>query len=75
MQTYANRGGDSGIRGFTLTPNSITVVFSDGSEYLYDNVRPGQSAVQQMRALAHAGQGLNEYINRYVRGNYAARLR
>jgi len=75
MPTYANRGGDSGVVSYETTPDSITVVFRDGSEYLYDSGAPGSADVEQMKSLAEAGEGLNEYINRHVRKNYARKLR
>ena len=75
MPHYANRGGDSGIASYETTADSITVTFQDNSIYLYNYSRPGQLHVEQMKSLATAGEGLNEYINRFVRKNYAAKLR
>lgn len=75
MEKYANRGGDSGVVGFEITHDSITVQFSDGSLYLYNAIRPGQPAVTHMQALARGGQGLNSYISRTVRKNFYQKLR
>ncbi|WP_246194413.1 hypothetical protein [Pseudoxanthomonas jiangsuensis] len=35
---------------------------------------PGAEHVLEMQRLADAGDGLNSYINRYVRDDYARRL-
>ena len=75
MPRYANRGGDSGIVSYEISDASITVVFSDGTAYLYTYASTGQSDVEQMKALAQAGEGLNEFINRHVRKRYAQKLR
>lgn len=74
MTIYQNRGHDSGITHFEESDSSITVHFSDGSAYLYNAVSPGAQMVAEMKRRAHLGEGLNSYINRYVRSNYAAKL-
>lgn len=75
MQSYANLGGDSGVIGFEIGQGSITVYFRDNSAYLYTDGSAGGSNISQMQSLARAGQGLNSYINKYVRKNYASKLR
>lgn len=75
MEKYQNRGGDSGVVGFELADDSITVQFSDNSLYLYNSIRPGQVTVDHMKRLARAGQGLNSYISRTVRKNFYQKLR
>ena len=75
MERYANRGGDSGITGYELGQGQITVQFSDGSQYLYNSQHPGPAVVAEMQRLAVAGVGLNSYISRIVRKNYAQKLR
>lgn len=75
MQLYANLGGDSGIVNYTTTADSITVGLSDGAAYRYTYARTGASDIEQLKTLARAGQGLNEYINRYVKKRYAKKLR
>lgn len=74
MKRYANRGGDSGVVEYQITDTSITVKFRNGSVYLYDDSAPGQSHVEEMKRRAELGEGLNTYISRHVRKNYAARL-
>ncbi|AVS79183.1 hypothetical protein C8234_14650 [Paracidovorax avenae] len=75
MNSYLNRGGDSGITGYETSPGQIIVQFSDGSAYLYNSQKPGAAHVAEMQRLAAAGEGLNSYISRIVRKNYAAKLR
>lgn len=75
MENYANRGGNSGVVAFSMTQDSITVKFSDGWCYLYNNVRPGMHMVKYMQSLALSGQGLNSYINSIVKTNFANKYR
>ena len=74
MSIYANSGGNSGVISYETGPDSITVTFHDGATYLYNYAVTGQNNVEQMKALAKAGQGLNAFINITVRKNYAAKL-
>lgn len=71
MERYANRSGDSGVAGYELGQGQITVQFGDGSQYLYNSQSPGAAAVAEMQRLAVAGAGLNSYISRTVRKNFA----
>ncbi|BBV63709.1 TPA: hypothetical protein N2N50_000142 [Kluyvera ascorbata] len=75
MNVYQNRGHDSGITQFETGTNSIAVYFSDDSAYLYNATAPGVQMVAEMTRLAQSGEGLNSYINRYVRANYAQKIR
>jgi hypothetical protein len=74
MEIYKNLGGDSSVVGYVLGNEDITVKFSDGSMYLYDNVNTGRMNVEEMKKLAREGQGLHGFIKRYIRNNYAAKL-
>jgi hypothetical protein len=74
MNRYRDRHGDSGVVAYCIGPGSITVRFRDGCAYLYDDSNPGPVHVAQMQRLATRGEGLNTYINRFVRDRYAARL-
>lgn len=75
MERYKNLGGDSGVVGFEIGEDSITVKFSDGWLYLYDSQRPGKAHVEQMKALAVAGRGLNSYISKTIKKNFARKWR
>lgn len=75
MERYANRGGDSGVTGYEIAQGQITVQFRDGAQYLYNNQIPGSAVVAEMQRLAITGEGLNSYISRVVRKNFARKLR
>jgi len=49
----------------------IIVTFKDGSNYQYDYLHTGRTQVDEMINRAQAGYGLNRYINKVVKGNYA----
>lgn len=74
MERYRNLGGKSGVVQYAIGDGSITVVFEKGGPYLYDASAPGSEHVAQMQQLAREGAGLNTYISKYVRKNYAAKL-
>jgi len=50
-----------------ISDSKISVKFSDGSVYHYSYVSAGQSNVEQMKKLAHQGEGLNSFINTHVK--------
>ncbi len=75
MPAYPDLDGRSGVRWYDVTADQIIVTFADGHAYRYDHARPGPAAVDRMKLLAAAGRGLNGYISRAVRSNYAAKLR
>lgn len=75
MERYQNLGRNSNVNRYEIGPGSIVVEFGDGSQYLYDGTRPGPASVTEMQHLARAGQGLNSYIGRVVKKNYARKLR
>lgn len=70
MERYANLSGKSGVAGFEITADSITVVFRDGSRYLYTVASAGRPNISTMHTLAQAGSGLNSFINKYVKMLY-----
>ncbi|MFK2877176.1 hypothetical protein [Rhodanobacter hydrolyticus] len=75
MERYRNLGGDSNVAAYELGNGSITVQFNDGSVYLYTNQSAGPANITELQRLAQVGQGLNSFINRYVRKGYAQKLR
>lgn len=75
MERYKNLGRDSNVATYELGAGSITVQFNDGSIYLYTNQSAGPANLAELQRLAQIGQGLNGYINRYVRKGYAQKLR
>ncbi|EJB8506616.1 hypothetical protein [Vibrio parahaemolyticus] len=71
MQVYQDIDNDSGVRGYEIGADYITVWF-DGTarSYTYSHASAGRTHVETMKNLAVAGEGLNAYINRNVRSNY-----
>ncbi len=74
MERYKNNNGNSGVTGYEISDNSISVQFSDGSIYLYDNTKPGKSSVDHMKALAQKGSGLNSYISTTIKKGYSKKI-
>jgi hypothetical protein len=75
MIHYANYDGKSGVVAYQIDQGSITVEFDDGSIYLYNTHSTGPNNIAEMQRLAMAGQGLNSYINRFVKRQYADKIR
>lgn len=74
MTRYKNLGGNSNVRSFETTGNSITVQFNDGGTYLYNYSSTGARDIEHMKSLANQGVGLNSFISRSVKKRYAAKL-
>ncbi|QKW58317.1 hypothetical protein [Stenotrophomonas sp. NA06056] len=74
MPLYSDIDGDSGVHSYEFGPDWIVVNFTKGGSYRYDASRPGIAHVHAMISLAGAGNGLNAYINKNVRANYAEKL-
>jgi hypothetical protein len=71
MQHYRDVDGDSGVRGFQIDQDSITVWFhGTGRSYTYSYSSAGSHHVEQMKMLAISGDGLNAYINNNVKYKY-----
>jgi len=71
MQRYADTDRDSGVHSFEINETSITICFKgSGRSYTYSYQRAGQYHVDNMKHLALAGDGLNEYINDHVKKSY-----
>lgn len=75
MTRYMNLNGDSGVAGYELGADSITVYFKDGAAYLYTWASAGASNTVHMTELAVGGRGLNRFISRVARKRYARKLR
>jgi hypothetical protein len=74
MQRYKAAGGPSGITAFEIGSDSITIEFRHAGTYRYDGTKPGLLHVAKMQRLAQIGRGLNTYINKYVKDNFAEKL-
>lgn len=71
MKQYKNLSGSSNIVAYQMGNDSIKVKFSDGLVYLYTNVSAGNQHIEEMKKLALAGEGLNSYIGRVIKKDYA----
>lgn len=73
MTPYKNLNGDSNVVAYEIRDDGIVVVFANGQwrNYLYDSSKPGTAEVENLKALAIQGRGLNSHISRVVRSNYA----
>ncbi len=72
MEKYRNSGGDSGVSAFEIGSDFIIVIFKGNHKpyrYSYGG-GAGQNHVETMKRLAISGNGLNAYINNYVRNLY-----
>ena len=72
MVRYQNKGGGSGVYAYEICADRIHVQFSGNSKvYTYsDSGKAGRRHVDNMKALALNGQGLNAYINQYTKYLY-----
>lgn len=75
MPDYQNLGGNSNVASYEIGPDSISVLFNDGNEYVYTNKSAGASSINRMKELAEAGRGLNSYIMRFVKYGFESRSR
>ena len=71
MERYSDIDRDSGVVAYETGPDYIRVKFSDGAVYLYTSLSAGSRNIEQMKILAARGEGLNAYINDFVRKLYA----
>lgn len=65
MVPYANRSGESGVLAFEIGTDYILVEFKSGKEryYRYTYASAGEDAIETMKELALAGEGLNSFIS------------
>jgi hypothetical protein len=73
MEPYRNTDSDSGIAAYESGPGFIKLQFGDGSIYLYTNESTGAEHIEAMQRLAVVGNGLNTFLNKYVRDRYERR--
>lgn len=73
MIPYKNIDSDSGVNAYEYGNDYIRVQFSTGTTYTYTYKSAGNSNVEQMKRLADAGDGLNAFINTYVKKSYESK--
>lgn len=73
FQRYQNLSMQSNVAAFEIGPDSITVEFRSGKHrfYVYNSVRPGVAAVEELKRRALAGRGLNSYISSTIKTAFA----
>lgn len=74
MEHYKDLNGDSGVVAYEVGNDSISIEFKGGATYLYNYGSAGHDHIEKMKGLAVSGDGLNSYINKYVRKLYAVKL-
>ncbi|MDF2437977.1 MAG: hypothetical protein K0Q95_2353 [Bacteroidota bacterium] len=75
MEQYKkNNSGTSGVEFYEIEDKDIIVQFIDGSIYRYTYKSAGEEAVEHMKELAIAGQGLTTFIEQHVKDKYEAKL-
>ena len=71
MTPYKNLGIDSNVESYQIFDNLIKVKFKGTAKiYLYSYIGATKFHVDNMKKLAIAGNGLNSYINKYVKFLY-----
>lgn len=75
MPLYKNLGGESAVSSYEFGTDWIEIVFqgSRARTYLYTYASAGRSNVEEMKRLAHLGEGLNSFIMRNVKTLYASK--
>ena len=71
MEKYLDLDGDSGVDAYEIGDGFIRVRFKDNSVYLYTDESTGSENILKMQELAEHGDGLNSFINKKIRKNYA----
>jgi hypothetical protein len=76
MKRYLNNSGNSNVKGYILSTDSIVVSFNNSSFiYTYNSQKPGLSFLKEMQRLAEAGKGLGGFIKTTVNKNYYSKTK
>lgn len=70
MKRYMDINGDSGVYRYEIGTDYIKVQFKAGALYTYSYSKAGKDNVEMMKKLAELGDGLNSFINKYVKQLY-----
>lgn len=62
MTKYKNLSGKSSVDLYEYTAESFTVLFKDGTHYLYSTSKNNLSEIQKMQQCADAGIGLGTML-------------
>jgi len=75
MRVYRSIDGTPGVTAYQFGHESILVAFQNGRRFLYTYDIVGSTKVEIMKYLAVKGQGLNAFINTYLKNAAVPRLR
>ena len=75
MVPYRDWDRDSGVEAYEVGKAHIDVQFRGGAVYRYTSTSVGAAKLDRMVDLARAGEGLNAFINTFVRRSYSERLK
>ena len=71
MPIYRDIDNDSGVHSYEIAPDHIEVWFKGNPRsYTYSYSSAGSFHIENMKRLAAQGEGLNAYIQRYVKHKY-----
>lgn len=70
MKRYKNLEGHSGVTGYEIAPDAITVQFNHEAIYRYTYASAGKRIIEKMKQLAAGGKGLSTYISQTVKEKY-----
>ncbi len=70
MNNYKNLSGGSGITQYQIEQTEIAIEFKGGKVYRWSYESAGRSNIEQMKAYAVAGSGLNSFIMKNVKSLY-----
>jgi hypothetical protein len=70
---YANIGGNSGVASYDYGPDWMVVNFTTGSRYIYTLKSTTPESMGYLKKYAQEGKGLNSYIMRMLREDYAGK--
>lgn len=63
MKSYVSKSGkSSGVSGYQIGDKKISVRFVNGDIYTYSYISAGKRAVEKMKVLALASEGLSTFI-------------
>jgi hypothetical protein len=67
MDIYKNLSGSSGITRYQIEQTEIVIEFKGGKVYKWSYESAGRSNIEQMKAYALTGSGLNSFIMKNVK--------
>jgi len=75
MHAYKNVGGKSKVARYHIAKDSMTIRFTDHSEYIYTNQSAGPETIKKMKEMALAGKGLGTFIESNLKERFSRKVR